>query len=242
MSVSMSASLSLPDKYAHAVWRANQAGVYQTATVASGHAALDAELPQSGWPAAALIELLLQQPGIGELRLLQPALQTIARRRPIALVQPPCLPQAAAWHGWGLPAEQLLWIRAQQTADALWSTEQVLKNGSCGALLLWQQQIRPEALRRLHLAAQGSDTLFWMMRPLAAAQDASPSPLRLALRPAPGGLLLDMDKRRGPHLDQPLFIALPQAAAYPNQYWNHATVDRRVPAPVAAGSISAAMV
>lgn len=235
-------SLSLPPDLAHAVWRASQVGLYQAAALPSGHAALDAVLPEGGWPGAALIELLLQQAGIGELRLLQPALEAIARRRSVVLVQPPCLPQAAAWQGWGLAPQQLLWIRTAQTADALWSAEQVLKNGSCGALLLWQQQVRPEALRRLHLAAQAADTLFWMMRPLAAAQDSSPSPLRLALRPAPGGLAIDVIKRRGPHLDGSLFIALPQAAIYPDQNWTHATVDRHLPAPVAAGSIPAAMV
>ncbi|WP_151446998.1 translesion DNA synthesis-associated protein ImuA [Lacisediminimonas profundi] len=235
-------SLSLPSGFAHAVWRANQVGMYQSAATSSGFPVLDAVLPQGGWPGAALIELLLQQPGIGELRLLQPALEAIARKRSVVMVQPPCLPQAAAWQGWGLAPQQLLWIRTRQTADALWSAEQVLKNGSCGVLLLWQQQVRPEALRRLHLAAQAADTLFWMMRPLAAAQDSSPSPLRLALRPAPGGLALQVIKRRGPQLDETLFIALPQAAAYPNQNWNHATVDRRAPAPVAAGSVPAAMV
>ncbi|MDO9217888.1 MAG: translesion DNA synthesis-associated protein ImuA, partial [Lacisediminimonas sp.] len=139
-------SLSLPPALAHAVWRANQVGVYQGAASSSGYPVLDAALPQSGWPSGALIELLLQQSGIGELRLLQPALEAIARRRSVVLVQPPCLPQAAAWQGWGLPPQQLLWIRTQQTADALWSAEQVLRNGSCGALLLWQQQVRPEAL------------------------------------------------------------------------------------------------
>jgi protein ImuA len=235
-------SLSLPAEFVHAVWRANQVGVYQGTASSSGYPVLDAALPQSGWPSGALIELLLQQSGIGELRLLQPALEAVARRRSVVLVQPPCLPQAAAWQAWGLPPQQLLWIRTQQTADALWSAEQVLRNGSCGALLLWQQQVRPEALRRLHLAAQATDTLFWMMRPLATAQDSSPSPLRLALRPAAGGLALEIIKRRGPQMDDTLFIALPQAALYLNQYWNHATVDRRDPASFAAGNIPAAMV
>ena len=235
-------SLSLPAEFVHAVWRANQIGVYRGVATTSGYPVLDAVLPQSGWPSGALIELLLQQPGIGELRLLQPALEAIARQRSVVLVQPPCLPQAAAWQGWGLAPQQLLWIRTQQTADALWSAEQVLRNGSCGALLLWQQQVRPEALRRLHLAAQATDTLFWMMRPLATAQDSSPSPLRLALRPAAGGLALEVIKRRGPQLDDTLFIALPQGALQLNQYWNHATVDRRDPATFAAGSIPAAMV
>jgi hypothetical protein len=45
---------------------------------------------------------------------------------------------------------------------------------------------RGESLRRLHLAAQCGETLFFMMRPLASAQDASPAPLRLSLRPRRG--------------------------------------------------------
>lgn len=229
-------SLSLPSELSHAVWRASQLGVYQMPAAPSGYAVLDALLPQGGWPASLLIELLLQQPGIGELRLLQHALENLGPR-PVVLVQPPCLPQAAAWQGWGLSPEQLLWIRTRQTADALWSAEQVLKNGSCGALLLWQQQVRPEALRRLHLAAQGTDTLFWLLRPLAAAQDPSPAPLRLALRPAPGGLELEVLKRRGPQVDQKIFIALPNPAAYPDTVYQHAHVDRIVPAQPAAGRI-----
>ena len=53
--------------------------------------------------------------------------------------------------------------------DALWAAEQILRSGCCGALLLWQQHVRSEALRRLHLAAQSGETLFCLMRPLAAA-------------------------------------------------------------------------
>jgi len=52
-------------------------------------------------------------------------------------------------------------------------------------------------LRRLHLAAQHGDTLFFLFRPLAAAQDASPAPLRLSLRPAAGGIEVGFVKRRG---------------------------------------------
>ncbi len=199
-----SAAASLPQ----AVWRASQMASGQTAVVASGHAALDRELPDGGWPASALIELLQQQSGIGEMRLLRPALATIAQSRRIVLVQPPHVPQTAAWSGWGLPAERLLWIRAERSADALWSVEQILRNGSCGALLFWQTQARPEALRRLHLAAQAADTLFWLLRPLAAAQDASPAPLRLALRPARAGIMVDIVKRRGPLREESLFVPL----------------------------------
>jgi protein ImuA len=109
----------------------------------------------------------------------------VAARR-IVLLQPPHPPQALALAALGVPPSQLIWLRSSRSSDALWAAEQVLRSGSCGALLFWQNHARGESLRRLHLAAQGGDTLFFMMRPLAAAQDASPAPLRLALRPRGG--------------------------------------------------------
>ena len=61
------------------LWRASQIGGGQRRTTPSGHAALDAELPGGGWPHGELTELLLPQPGIGELRLLAPALAMVGR-------------------------------------------------------------------------------------------------------------------------------------------------------------------
>jgi protein ImuA len=182
----------------HAIWRANQMASCRTAVTSSGHPLLDAELPNGGWPGSALIELLVQQAGIGEMQLLKPALATIARKGRIVLVQPPYLPQLAAWSAWGLPTERLLWIKTSRSADAWWSAEQILRNGSCGALLFWQTHARAESLRRLHLLAQAAEIVFWMIRPLAGAQDSSPALLRLGLRPARGGVQIDIVKRRGP--------------------------------------------
>jgi hypothetical protein len=79
-------------------------------------------------------------------------------------------------------------VKAQKTADALWSAEQILRAGSCGALIFWAQYAQASSLRRLHLAAQSSETLFVMVRPLAAAHASSPALLRLALRPSADGL------------------------------------------------------
>ncbi|TCS39280.1 protein ImuA [Paucimonas lemoignei] len=239
----------------HAVWRADQMASCQAGVVASGHALLDRELPDGGWPTASLIELLPQQPGIGEMRLLQPALASIAQRRRIVLVQPPHAPQTAAWSGWGLAAERLLWVKTERTADALWSVEQILRNGSCGAVLFWQTHSRPEALRRLHLAAQAGDAMFWLLRPLPNAQDASPSPLRLALQPARGGIAVHVIKRRGPARDTPLFVPLtmparvsPGAATddtvipFNPISIRHAPVDRLAPAVAASRNAASALV
>jgi|LauGreDrversion4_2_1035121.scaffolds.fasta_scaffold67518_2 protein ImuA len=196
---------SLPTALHAHVWRAGQMGVARAHVTPTGYAALDRELANHGWPHGGLIELLLQQGGIGELHLLQPALRTLGEQR-IALLQPPHIPHIAAWHDWGLNPQRLLWIRAKRQADALWSAEQVLRNGSCGALLFWQQTLRHESLRRLQLAAQASDTLCWLLRPLSASETASPAPLRIALRPLAGGTQLDILKRRGPQCASPIHL------------------------------------
>ena len=46
---------------------------------------LSTELPGCGWPVGALVELLLQQAGVGEVRLFRPALGAVGKR-PIALL------------------------------------------------------------------------------------------------------------------------------------------------------------
>lgn len=202
------AAQSLVATLPHALWRGNQMSSYRGAVMSSGHAALDQELPNGGWPHSALIELLLQQSGSGEMHLLQPTLAAITQEnRRVVLLQPPLLPHIAAWNGWGLAAHRLLWIKTSGSADALWSAEQILRNGSCGALLFWQSHIRSDALRRLHLAAQASDTMLWMIRPLSAAHESSPAPLRLLMRPANNGVEVQLLKRRGPQHAQPLYLS-----------------------------------
>ena len=190
------------------VWRASEMAVSRATTCSTGHAVLDEELPNKGWPRSSLIELLLQQAGIGEMQLLKPALVGLSKNQRIALVQPPYIPHAMACKTWGIDTRQLLWIRTKSTGDAMWTAEQILKNGGCGAVILWQSNVRAESLRRLNLAAQTTDTWFWLMRPMACSADASPAPLRLALRPALGGVSLDIIKRRGPRSDTRLFVAL----------------------------------
>ena len=60
------------------LWRASQIGGAAQRTTASGFEALDAQLPGGGWPHGTLTELLLAQAGVGELRLLAPALAALA--------------------------------------------------------------------------------------------------------------------------------------------------------------------
>lgn len=225
------------------VWRASELAISRSTTCTTGHRSLDAELPNGGWPRSALVEVLLQQAGIGEMQLLKPTLTKLSANQRIALIQPPYLPHSMACRAWKMNDRNLLWLRPGSSADALWAAEQILKNGSCGAVILWQANVRAESLRRLNLAAQGTDTWLWLMRPLAAAADASPSPLRLALRPSLGGVLVDIIKRKGPHCESPIFISLPDmpASGQPLDK-NHETAVRRVPTVTAARVLASALV
>jgi protein ImuA len=108
----------------------------------------------------------------------------------------------------GIPTGQVLWIRAKRTGDQLWSTEQILKASSCGAVLLWQAHVRPDALRRLHLAARSSTSLFYVFRPTRAGKDASPAELRIAVRPVEEGVCVDIVKRKGPQFEGELIITV----------------------------------
>lgn len=191
------------------IWRANELAIARGTTHPTGHEALDKELPGGGWPRSALTELLVQQHGIGEMQLVKPILAALSQKQRVALIQLPFLPHSMACRGWGINIDHIMWIKPKSSADALWAAEQILKSGSFGAVVLWQTQVRAESLRRLNLAAQGAKTWLWMVRPLPAAQDPSPSILRISLRPAIAGVTLNIVKRKGPVCDHQVYVHLP---------------------------------
>jgi len=206
------------------LWRASQLARSTTKCIDTGHMALSNQLAGGGWPTGQLIELMVQQAGAGEMRLLAPALAAVAQRK-IVLIEPPHPPHAIALAGLGIAVSDVLWIKSKVGADALWAAETVLRSASCGAVLLWVNHIRQESLRRLHLAAQSGESLLYIIRPLAAAQDSSPSPLRLTVRPAARGVNVGFIKRKGPARDELLFLPLAAPGMAPPR--RHAPVHDR---------------
>lgn len=201
------------------LWRAGQLGQAARLPVCPcGHAALAAELPGGGWPLGALSELLLAESGVGELRLLRPALQALAAQgRALALVGAPHVPNAAGLAAWGLPAQRLYWVRAGRGADLTWAAEQILRSQAFGGVLLWLPGARPETIRRLQVLAQAGDAAVWVMRPAAAQRESSPAVLRLLLSPLPGNALsIAFHKRRGPLREVPLVLPLGGMEAVPS--------------------------
>ena len=145
----------------------------------TGHAALDALLPQRGWPRRALTELLLPADGVGELALLMPTLARLSREGgTLALVAPPYLPYAPAWQAAGIDLGALQVIETTPR-DALWAFEQCLRSGACAAVVGWPRQADAQALRRLQVAADSGDCLGFVLRDRKHAANPSPAALRL---------------------------------------------------------------
>lgn len=219
-----------PERIHPALWRGSQLAQSRLATISTGFAVLDQELPSQGWPLSSLIELMPSQPGIGEMLLLRPALMGLGSQRSIALVHPPYPPYFHCWVNWQLGNRRLLWIRPKTPGDTLWAAEQILKHNACSALLCWSDSMRPASLRRLHLAALQSDTLLILLRPPAAAQQASAAPLRLSLAPTSLGLEAVIIKRRGPCSSQPIPISFYPPRSISATPITHAPLDQPLPA------------
>lgn len=165
-----------------ALWHAGRTASPAAAGEPTGYVALDALLPQRGWPRGALTELLLPADGVGELSLLLPTLARLSRAgAPIVLVAPPYLPYAPAWQAAGVDLMQLEVVEAAPR-DALWAFEQCLRSGACAAVVGWPLQADAAALRRLQVAAGSGACLGFALRDRAQADNPSPAALRLEYR------------------------------------------------------------
>ena len=131
------------------VWRGcDQAG--QKAGLATGYPELDRYLPGGGWPPESLTEILTAHYGIGELRLLMPALASLSAESPqhdftepgwIAWVAPPFQPYPPALQQYGIDLSRMLIVRPKNASEILWSAEQALSSGTCAAVLLWPETL-----------------------------------------------------------------------------------------------------
>lgn len=183
----------------------------------SGSAGLDAVLPGGGWQSGTVVELMPTSDGIGELRLLMPALARITQSaRHVAMIAPPHIPFAPALLRHGLRLEHFWIVRARSAADILWSAEQTLRCRSFGAVLAWPLAIRDREVRRLQLAAEAGNSIGFVYRPPSAARESSPAAVRLRLHADAGGQLsIDVVKCRGARAGMSVGVATASHSASP---------------------------
>lgn len=218
-----------------ALWRGMSLADVATPSIASGFTALDAVLPGGGWPAGVLTEILPAHEGIGELRLLGPALGRLSReQRLIAWIAPPHLPYAPALATAGIDLAHVLIVRTRSDRETLWATEQALRAAACGAVLAWPGRMQYPELRRLQLAADNGRSLAMLFRPPQTANESSPAALRIVLSADAGGLAVRIFKRRGGPLVHP--VVIPAEPVRPAVKDSDHVVDRPASAATAARS------
>lgn len=191
------------------IWRGDQRAQSSENALPTGYAELDELLPGGGWPRGALTEILSAQEGIGELRLLLPALsRASAQNGWLAWVAPPHVPYAPALAAAGVDLKRLLVTQPQSSADAWWTAEQALRSGACSAVLAWLRAPDERRMRRLQLAAESGHAWGVLFRPARAEQERSPAALRLRLEATADGLAVHVIKRRGGQVSKPVLVDL----------------------------------
>lgn len=208
------------------VWCAGEMAAAVQHTLDTGYPALNAALPGGGWPVGAMTELLQAQPGCGEWGLLAPALAALLPwqsegraanaslgRSAVVLVGAPFVPCGPSLAARQINPGRLLRVQADAASARLWAAEQALRCADVSAVLAWLPKVPMPHLRRLQMAAQSHGKLLFVFRPETVQSESSPAPLRLHLmhagpeaagQGAAPGLLVDVFKRRGPPLAQPL--------------------------------------
>jgi hypothetical protein len=180
----------------------------------TGCDALDRVLPGGGWSRAALNEILFPADGVGELRLLMPALAMLSREaHPVVLVAPPYLPFPAAWSAAGVDLRYLQIVQAGES-DALWAAEQCLRSAACAAVLCWPRRADTATLRRLQLAAETGQTIGFMLRPAQVATQASMAAVRIGIETDPPRLRV-LKCRGGNPPPQPIMLSRAAVALPP---------------------------
>ena len=205
------APAQLPAPSMH-VWQGMELARMEERVVATGYAALDAQLPGGGWPRC-LVEVMQDSPQQHVWQLTGPALAAVLRSTtgPLVLVCAPFEPFFSSLQERGFSTDRMLRVRAAKDTERLWATEQALRCSEVAAVLAWLPQARSEQLRRLQIAAQQHDHLLFVFRTLRCLQDASPARLRLQLS-GTQAMQVRILKRRGPPLLTPL-----QLPAYPER-------------------------
>lgn len=204
-------SLSLKSLLEHPnLWRAGEHELTLSGQgrlgIASGHQTLDANLPWRGWPSNALVEVITDFWGVGELQLVLPLLRNLSQQEWILWICPPCMPYAPALTSAGVNTAHIIVIRPE-SSQILWSIEKALQNQACSLVLAWPQRLSGKHIRRLQLAASTGKTLGILFHHRHIRH--SSSVLQLQVRPGGDSLQVNILKARGSYRHAPFNLEVP---------------------------------
>jgi protein ImuA len=215
-------SMGVEDLLSHPLlWKGQDAGLADTPAIATGFDALDRYLPGGGWPLAGISEIFVEHYGLGELRVLMPALATLSRcavesKKWIVWIAPPFVPYAPALAHHGVDLSRILLVhprgqspfskkkgsdpgvpqqKGSDPSDTLWAVEQAIRSQSSIATLAWVKTAGMTTLRRLQLGAETHRCWTVLFRTPEAMSQNSPAALRFSVLPGgalPGGDTADI--------------------------------------------------
>jgi len=180
-----------------AIWRAGEVAKGKQESLSTGFPALDAALPNDGWPQNTLIEVITPCWGMGELTLFLPLLkQATANGNYAVLISPPYIPYAPGFLHQQMPLENIIIMPKEKVAEhTLWILEKVLRTQACGVAIAWPGQLPEKSIRRLQLAAEKGNSLGIIFHHRDVK--ASPAALRIRLTTLKNSLQIDILKARG---------------------------------------------
>ena len=179
------------------LWRGRDNTAKRPDGIPTGFPELDALLPDGGWPKGALLEVVVPRWGIGELRLLLPALATAGRQPRWSMwINPPFIPYAPALAEAGVSLEHTLMVTPRRPAtETAWSMEKALRAGTCAIVMAWSDRLPERTVRRLQLAAERGNSLGVLFH--GRENGPSPAAVRIRLEPTRSGLEVQVLKARG---------------------------------------------
>ncbi len=175
--------------------------------VASGFATLDRELPGGGWPQASLTELLLDHQGIGELRLVLPALKALVRAGEwIALIAPPHVPYAPAFARHGIDPGRVIVVESAEEKNRWWSPSRCCARTARARCCSGRERSMTRKRGGCSSPRRKASRWAFVFTGTARAAHPSPSPLRIRLSLVEQKLCIDVFKRRGGVMSRPLML------------------------------------
>ncbi len=156
--------------------------------VASGMHALDAMLPDGGWPKHGVAEIIVPDFRSAALDLVLPALRRLLRQgRRIAAVTPPFAARAALFTDADINPNRLLQVNPHPGRSALWTVESMLESADFAAVLAWPECDTELMGKRLQLAAVRGKSLCVLFRRETHPRYNAGIDVRIRLEPGEAG-------------------------------------------------------
>ncbi|GGA88482.1 hypothetical protein GCM10011369_33260 [Neiella marina] len=155
------------------VWQVSAAGNPRSC-IATGHDALNQQLPAGGWQS----EVIYEMSAHGQQQLLQslePALSTLSHQTGwLILLKPPKTALDTIAKMADVDPSRLLVVHGNDDFDSLWAAEQALVKNNAACILTWTDELSNRDVKRLKLAARGTKALSFVF----PKGEASHQPLR----------------------------------------------------------------